>query len=129
MKGVFKCAKEDDERNPGVSNTQAWGCPMNPQEIFKETQESKLGDAPSASPSPSTIISSSFSTLYFYHFICYVLYLERLAFTFLVYLFLHAIHNKLDPILHCLGEKHAPLHPRTQHRFSCLSLMCVLYIF
>src|SRR3954470_22227037 len=37
-----KMMKED----PGVSNAQAWGCPHAPQEIFKETQASKLGDAP-----------------------------------------------------------------------------------
>src|ERR1044071_6071652 len=30
----------------GVSKSQAWGCARNPQEIFKETQASKLGDAP-----------------------------------------------------------------------------------
>src|ERR1041385_838020 len=30
----------------GVSKAQAWGCSRNPQEIFKETQASKLGDAP-----------------------------------------------------------------------------------
>src|ERR1043165_2438359 len=51
---------------------------MQPQGILKETQASKLGYAP-ASPSSSTIISSSFSTLYFYHFMCYVLCLEHLA--------------------------------------------------
>ena len=46
MKGVFKCAKKVMKEDQGVSNTQAWGCPRAPQEIFKETQESKLGDAP-----------------------------------------------------------------------------------
>src|SRR3954466_4434431 len=30
----------------GVSNAQAWGCPHAPQQIFKENQASKLGDAP-----------------------------------------------------------------------------------
>src|ERR1043165_9845184 len=30
----------------GVSHAQAWGSARNPQEIFKETQASKLGDAP-----------------------------------------------------------------------------------
>ena len=34
--------KEDSE----VPKAQAWGCPRHPQEIFKETQASKLGDAP-----------------------------------------------------------------------------------
>src|SRR3954453_12059266 len=46
MEGVFKYAKEDHERGPGVSKAQACGCPMHPQEIYKETQASKLGDAP-----------------------------------------------------------------------------------
>src|SRR4051812_17078454 len=30
----------------GVSKSQAWGCAWNPQEMFKETQASRLGDAP-----------------------------------------------------------------------------------
>ena len=70
-----KMMKED----PGVSNAQAGDAPMHPQEIFKEDQASKAWGCPHASPSPSTIISSSFSTLYFYHFMRYVLCLERLA--------------------------------------------------
>ena len=105
-----KVMKDDS----GVSKAQAWGCPMHPQEIFKVTQASKLGDA-LVSPSPSTINISSFSTLYFYHFMCYVLYLERLAFTFqfpLLRLLLLVVHRKLDPSLPCLREKHTPLSPR-----------------
>src|SRR3954463_14429012 len=103
--------------DPGVSKPQCWGLKL-----------LSLG-MPPCIPSPSTIISSSFSMLYFYHFICYVLCLERLALYLFVYLVLLAVHNKLDPSLHCLGEKHAPLHPRTQHRFSCLSLLFVFYFF
>ena len=83
----------------GVSKAQAWGCPMHPQEIFKETQSSKLGDAPTY-PASSTIVSLSFSTPYFYHFMCYGLCLERLAFSFqfaLLSLLLFAVQNKLDP--------------------------------
>ena len=38
----WKMMKED----PGVSSAQAWGCPHSPQGIFKDTQASKLGDAP-----------------------------------------------------------------------------------
>ena len=74
----WKMMKED----LGVSIAQAWGCARNPQEIFKETQASKLGDAPRASTSSSTIISSSLVALYFYHFMRYVLFLERLALYF-----------------------------------------------
>src|SRR4051812_36060450 len=39
------------------------------------------------------------------------------------------VHNKLDPNPNCVGEKHAPLHSRTQHMFSYLSFMCVPYLF
>src|ERR1043165_5627279 len=56
--------KEDS----GVSSAQSWGCPHAPQEIFKETQASKLGDAPvhpllhqqsSVRPSPHYICITS----------------------------------------------------------------------
>src|SRR3954463_1308120 len=104
--------KEDS----GESSAQAWGCPhASPTNIQGNSSVYAWG-CPHASPSPSTIISSSFVPLYFYHFMRYVLCLERLALFFLVYLVLLAVLNKLDPSLHCLGEKHAPLHCRTQHR-------------
>ena len=60
----WKMMKED----LGVSKAQAWGCARNPQEIFKETQASKLGDAPvhpllhqqsSVRPSPHYIFIAS----------------------------------------------------------------------
>src|SRR3954463_8332123 len=88
------------KEDPVVSNAQAWGCPC-------------------ASPSPSTIISSSFVSLYFYHFMRYVLCLERLTvrFYFLFSLALLVVNNKLDPFLLCVGEKHAALSKsRTHHR-------------
>ena len=103
--------------------------PMHPQEIFKETQASKLGDAPvhpllhqqsSVRPSPCYIFINSYV-------MCYAWSVLHLPFQFVLVLL--AVHNKLDPSLHCLGEKHAPLHPRTQHRFSCLFFLCVLYLF
>ena len=64
-----KMMKED----PGVSKAQAWGCPHAPQEIFKETQASKLGDAPvhpilhqqsSVRPSPCYIFIASYVMCY-----------------------------------------------------------------
>src|SRR3954471_5408368 len=119
------------KEDPRVSKTQSWVCPMHPQELFKETQASKLGDA-LASPSPSTIISLSFSTLYFYHFMCYVLYLERLAFIFhlaLLNLLFLVVHKKLDPSLPCLGEKHAPLPPKILIVFMLIFVECfVLFL-
>src|ERR1044072_5969199 len=82
MKGVFKCAMEDDERRSRSVKRSSLG--IQECQIFKETQASKLGDAPDASPSSSTIISLSLVALYFYHFMRYVVCLERLALYFLV---------------------------------------------
>src|ERR1041385_4497307 len=95
------------KEDPGVSKAQAWGCPMHRKKYSMGLKCLSLGMPPCI----------PFSMLYFYHFICYVLCLERLALYFLVYLVLLAVHNKLDPSLHFLGEKHAPLHPRTKHSF------------
>ena len=63
------------KEDPGVSNSQAWGFPHAPQEILKETQASKLGDA----PVHPLLHQQCIPTLYFYHFMRYVLCLERLA--------------------------------------------------
>src|SRR3954466_5968979 len=99
---------------------------MHPKEIFKETQASKLGDAPSASPSPSTIISSSFAPLYFYHFMHYVLCLERLALSYL-FSFLELcllFITSYNPDYFVLERN--TLHLKLEHiiRFSCLSFFC-----
>ena len=74
MKGVFKYAMgEMMKEDTGVSSAQAWGCPHAPQEIFKETQASKLGDAPvhpllyqqsSVRPSPCYIFITSYVMCY-----------------------------------------------------------------
>jgi hypothetical protein len=49
---------------------------------IQEVQESKLGDAQGTSFFINKNIRSSFKTLYFYCFICYVFFLERLYFCF-----------------------------------------------
>ena len=49
---------------------------------IQECQTLKLGDAPDASPYSSTIMSLSLVALYFYHFMRYVLCLERLTLYF-----------------------------------------------
>jgi hypothetical protein len=47
---------------------------------IQEVQASKLGDAQDTSFFINKNIRSSFKTLYFYCFICYMLFLERLYF-------------------------------------------------
>ena len=46
MKGVFKCAREDDKKIQECQALKLGDAPVHPQEIFKKTQASKLGDAP-----------------------------------------------------------------------------------
>ena len=53
---------------------------------FRSVKRSSLG-MPPCIPFSINIISSSFFPLYFYHFMCYVLCLERLAFSFLLVFF------------------------------------------
>ena len=63
--------REDDERNWRIwTKAKAWGCPHGTPWIIKKTQASKLGDS-------QGIPSSSSTTIRFYHFTYYVLFLER----------------------------------------------------
>src|SRR3954467_11832868 len=125
MKGVFKCAREDDERRSRSVKRSSLGIPPCTLNKYSRIIKRLSLGMPHASPSPSTIISSSFVPLYFYHFMRYVLCLERLALFFLAYLVLLAVINKLDPSLHCLERN--KLHFTLEHNigFSCLSLLCV----
>jgi hypothetical protein len=60
---------------------------------IQEVQASKLGDAQGISFFINKNIRSSFKTLYFYCFICYVLFLERLYFYFQFSFILFAVIN------------------------------------
>src|ERR1041384_2729572 len=96
-----KMMKED----PGVSNAQAWGCPCAPPINIKGDSRSKLGNAPDASPSSSTIISLSLVAQYFIHFMFMLLCLNVLVFSFLGLFCFVFCSKKLDPsLLFCVGE-------------------------
>src|ERR1041385_5411261 len=91
---------------------------MHPQQVFKENQASKLGDDP---VHPLLHQQSSVRPSSHYIFItscvmCYAWSVPLLGFIFSFSLALLAFHNKLDPNLLCVGEKHAPLQSRTHHR-------------
>jgi hypothetical protein len=60
---------------------------------IQEVQASKLGDAQGTPFFINKNIRSSFKTLYFYCFICYVLFLEHLYFCFQFYFVLFAVIN------------------------------------
>jgi hypothetical protein len=61
---------------------QAWGCPCITPRNIQEVQVSKLGDTPEAPPSSLAKIMSPFKTLYYYCFMHYAFFLERLNFCF-----------------------------------------------
>ena len=121
--------KEDDERRSGSVKSSSLGMPpCTAKKYPRRLKRISLGMPPvhpllhqqsSVRPSPCYIFITSYV-------MCYAWSVS--LFTFQFVLVLLAVHNKLDPSLHCSGEKHAPLHPRTQHRFSCLSF-CVFFIF
>src|SRR3954469_6989313 len=104
----------------GVSSAQAWGCPHAPQEIFKETQASKLGDAPE-----HPLLHQQLSVRPSFHYIfitsCVMCYAWSVSlFTFLGLFCYVCCSNKLDPsLLFCVGEKHAPLELELLIGFAC----------
>src|ERR1041384_4707796 len=122
MKGVFKYAKEDDKRRFGSVKRSSLGMPpCTPKKYSRRLKRISLGMPPcipfSINNHQSVLLHTIFLSL---HALCAIIGASSIY--FLVYLIFLAIHNKLEPSLHCLGEKHAPLHPRTQYRFSCLPL-------
>jgi hypothetical protein len=64
---------------------------------IQEVQASKLGDAQGTPFFINKNITSPFKTLYFYCFICYVLFLERLYFCFQFSFVLFAVINGWTP--------------------------------
>src|SRR3954469_9582671 len=111
MKGVFKCAREDDEKIQECQALKLGDAPMHPQEIFNKTQASKLGDAPRASPSPSTL-SVRLSFHYIFITSCAMCY----AWSVLLLVFLLvslAFNNESELSFLFVGEKNAPLLLRT----------------
>jgi hypothetical protein len=97
------------KKYPGGTSVKAWGCPR-------------------GTPSSLAKIRSHFKTLYFYCFMHYVFFLERIYFTFQFYLFLFAAINGWTPTnFFCRRCTHFHL-PRTHH-FSLLSFNeCSLFL-
>ena len=108
MKGVFKCAREDDKKIQECQTLKLGDAPVHPQEIFKKTQASKLGDAPRASPSPSTL-----SVCLPFHYIFITSCVMCYAWSVLLLVFFLVFHNESELSVLYVGEKHAPLLPRT----------------
>src|ERR1041385_9069082 len=119
MKGVFKCAMEGDERRFRSVKRSSLGMPMCTHN--KETQVSKLGDAPEH-PLLHQQLSVRLSLHYIFITSCVMCYTWSVSlFTFLgLFCFLFC-SNKLDPnLLFCVGEIHAPLELELLIGFACL---------
>ena len=101
--------------------------PCTPKKYSRRLKRLSLG-MPPCIPFSINIISSSFVPLYFYHFMCYVLCLERLAFSFL-FSFLQLFITSRNSAFF-MWERNT-LHFYLEHNieFSCLSLLCVFFVF
>jgi hypothetical protein len=75
-----------------MDKSSSFRMPMSPQEISKRYKHQSLG-MPRGTPSSSAKIRSPFNILYFYCFIFYAFFLERLYFCFQFYFILFAAIN------------------------------------
>jgi hypothetical protein len=79
-----------------MDKSSSLGMHMSPQEISKRYKRQSLG-VPRGTPSSSTKIRSPFKTLYFYCFLFYAFFLERLYFRFQFSFVLFAAINGWTP--------------------------------
>src|SRR3954462_794417 len=135
MKGVFKCAMEDDERRSRRVKRSSLGMPMcTPIKYSRRLKRLSLGMPPCIPllHQQSSVRPSSHYIFITSCVICYAWSVSLLGLLFLFSLALLAVQNKLYPSLLCVGEKHAPLQSRTHHRIFFMLiflLLCVLYLF
>jgi hypothetical protein len=111
------------------------GMPMHPKKYPRGTSVKAWG-CPRGTPSSSAKIRSPFNTLYFYCFMHYVFFLERLVFSFQFCLVLFSAINGWTPT-NFFWRSYLAFHlPRTLH-FSLLSFnerslfleLCLAFIF
>jgi hypothetical protein len=99
-----------------------------PQQISKRYKRQSLG-CPRDTPSSSTKIRSPFKTLYFYYFMHYAFFLERLYFSFQFYLVLFATINGWTPTNFFLEEMYSFFICQEHSIFSLLSFNeCSLFL-
>src|SRR3954463_13006662 len=122
MKGVFKCAMEDDERRSWSVKRSSLGMPMcTPNKYSRRLKRLSLRMPPCI---PFFINNYQFvppCTIFLsLHALCAMLGASR-SLLFLGFFCCACCSNKLDPSF-CVGEKHAPLKLEHPIRFACLFL-------
>src|SRR4051812_8003831 len=128
MKGVFKCAMEDDERRSRSVKRSSLGMPpCIPNKYSRRLKRLSLGMPPCI---PFSISNHQFVLLHtiFLSLDMLCAMLGAYCVYFLVYLLLVVVHYKLDPNLHCLGE--IMLQSTLEHNIGFHAyLCCVFFIF
>jgi hypothetical protein len=103
------------------------GMPTHPKKYLRGTSVKAWG-CPLGTPSSSTKIRSPFNTLYFYCFMHYAFFLERLVFSFQFSLVLFAAINGWTPA-NFFWRSCLPFHLPKTLRFSLLSFNeCSLFL-
>src|SRR3954464_2699271 len=123
MKGVFKCAMEDDERRSWSVKRSSLGMPMcTPNKYSRRLKRLSLGMPPCI---PFFINSYQFvprsTILLSLHALCAMLG-ASCSLLLLVSFALLVVSNSQTPTLFCVGEKHAPLKLEHLIGFACLFL-------
>src|SRR3954467_15726348 len=122
MKGVFKCAKEDDERRHGSVKSSSLGMqPCTPKKYSRRLIHLNLGDAP-VHPLLHQQLSVCPSLHYIFITSCVMCYAWSVTlFTFLRFVFaLFAVVTSQTPDFFCVGKKHALLELELLIGFACL---------
>src|SRR4051812_23199483 len=121
MKGVFKCAMEDDERRSRSVKRSILGMTMwTPNKYSRRLKRLSLWMPPCI---PFFINNYQFfprCTIFLsFHALCAMLGASRSLLFLGCFCFL-CCSNKLDPTFFCVGEKHAPLELESLIGFACL---------
>jgi hypothetical protein len=128
MKEVFKCREWRVMRWDKVwTKAQDWGCPCHAKKYPRGTSVKAWG-CPRGTPFSLAKIRSPFNTLYFYCFIFYAFFLERLYFCFLFYFVFFAAINGWTPT-NFFWRRHTSFFIANNTLFSLLSFNeCSLFL-
>src|SRR3954466_2972097 len=127
MKGVFKCAMEDDERRSWSVKRSSLGMPMcTPNKYSRRLKRLSLG-----MPPVHPLLHQQLSVRPSFHYIfitsCVMCYAWSVSlFTFFRFVFaLFSVHKNLDPSFILCGRETRSSLTRTPHRICMLILLAV----
>src|SRR4051794_16249165 len=127
MKGVFKCAMEDDERRFRSVKRSSLGMPMSSPNKYSRRLKCLILGMPPMHPllHQQSLVHPSLH--YIFITSCVMCFAWSVSlFTFLGLFCFLCCSNKLDPnLLFCVGDKHAPLELELLIGFACFFLLSV----